>query len=61
MDALVESLTGAGLLMHEICVDLWPIFHEIINPDLTVLGEETFAEDFGLKFQSILKAHLCPL
>lgn len=50
----------SDLLMHEVCVDLWPVFHEIVNPNIPVLSRETLAEDLGLKFQSVFKGRFCP-
>ncbi len=47
--------------MHKVCVDLWSIFHEILNPNIPILSGETLAEDLRLKFQSLFKGHLCTL
>ncbi|MGZ3614831.1 MAG: hypothetical protein ACXU9X_13160, partial [Thermodesulfobacteriota bacterium] len=34
-----------SLTMHEVCVDLRPVLHEVIDSNIPILSRETLAED----------------
>jgi hypothetical protein len=50
-----------SLLMDKVCVDFCATFHKIIDSNVPILSNETFAKDLGLKFQSIRKGRFCSL
>ncbi len=37
-------------VMHEVCIDLRTVLHEIVNPDVPILSRKALAEDLSLEF-----------
>lgn len=45
------------LLMNKVCIYPCATFHEIVDPYISILGGEAFAEDLGFEFQPLCKGH----